>query len=132
MNRKNLKNVIDFWKRNQKEDYKTMNSLYKSKRYSACLFFGHLLLEKTLKILLMQKTKSYAPKIHNLRRLIDLAEVEMDEKDLDMLSEMTGFNMAGRYPEEKYDFYKVCNKKFVDYYLPEIKRIYKKLCQKIK
>lgn len=132
LNKKQLENLVSFWKKGVKENYKTMNSLYSSKRYSACLFFGHLVLEKTLKVIIVQKNRSHPPKIHNLRRLIDLTKIEFDEKDMDSLSEINTFNMESRYPEEKYDFYKICNKKFTDKYMLIIKKIYKKLCQEMK
>lgn len=43
------KEVIEYWKSTAEHDYDTMISLYRSKRYDACLFFGHLILEKILK-----------------------------------------------------------------------------------
>jgi len=109
-------------------DYKTMLSLCKSKRYSACLFFGYLVLEKALKALVIEKTKDYAPRIHNLRRLAELARITLSPDELDFLSIVNEFNMAGRYPEEKFDFYKLCNKTYADKFLPKIKKMHKRLC----
>lgn len=127
-----FKKSIIFWKSGMLYDYKTMLSLYKSKRYSACLFFGHLVLEKALKALVMEKTQDYAPRIHNLRRLAELAKIKFDSDKMDFLSSVNEFNMAGRYPEEKFDFYKFCDKKYTDKFLPKIMKMYKKLCQLMK
>jgi len=123
-----IKKSIAFWKNGMVYDYQTMLSLRESKRYSACLFFGHLVLEKALKALVMENTKDYAPRIHNLRRLAELAKISLSPDELDLLSIVNEFNMAGRYPEEKFDFYKLCGKTYTDKFLPKIKKMHKKLC----
>lgn len=42
----NIKDLIKYWFDTAKYDYETMLSLFKSKRYSDSLFYGHLVLEK--------------------------------------------------------------------------------------
>jgi len=126
------KKLIGYWKYTMFDNYRTMESLYKSKRYSACLFFGHLVLEKALKVLVTIKTKDHPPRIHNLLRLVELAKVELSEKELDLLSDVNEFNLEARYPEVKYQFYKKCNKSFTDPYYQPIKKLYLKLCQRNK
>jgi len=44
------KQLIKYWKATADHDYDTMVSLYKLKRYDACLFFGHIVLEKIKKL----------------------------------------------------------------------------------
>lgn len=122
-----IKKLVDYWKSGAEDNYKTMLSLYRSRHYSACLFFGHLVLEKTLKILVIKKTKNYPPHTHNLSHLVELAQVELQNKEMDFLATANAFNIEGRYPEEKYDFYKVCDKKFTDPYFKQIKQLFKKL-----
>ena len=126
------KKLIDYWIYTMSDNYKTMTSLYKNKRYSASLFFGHLVLEKALKKLFVKTTKEHPPRIHNLLRLVELAKINLSEEELDLLSDVNEFNLEARYPEVKYEFYKKCTKLFSDPYYQEIKKIYRKLCQKIK
>ena len=109
-----------------------MDSLYKNRRYSACLFFGHLVLEKALKILVMMVTGEYAPRTHNLHRLAEMSKLDLKLEEMDFLAMINIFNMEGRYPEEKFDFYKLCDKAYVDRFLPRIKKTHKTLCQLMK
>ena len=126
------KKLIDYWQFTLTDNYKTMESLYKSKRYSACLFFGHLVLEKALKVMVTIKTKDHPPRIHNLLRLAELAKLDLTEKEIDLLADVNEFNLEARYPEVKYEFYKRCNKSFTDPYYQSIKKLYRELCQKNK
>lgn len=132
LNQSSVKKSIAFWKKGMEDNLKTMNSLHKSKRYSACLFFGHLVLEKALKILVMKATGEYAPRTHNLHRLAEVSRLGLKREEMDFLAMINTFNMEGRYPEEKFDFYKLCDKAYVDRFLPQIKKMYKKLCQLMK
>lgn len=132
MNQASFKKSIAFWKKGMNDNFKTMNSLYKSKRYSACLFFGHLVLEKALKILVMERTREYASRTHNLHRLAEASGLKLELRELDFLAIANAFNMEGRYPEEKFDFYKLCNKSYTDKFFPKIKKTHKRLCQLMK
>ena len=108
-----------------------MISLYRTKRYSDSLFFGHIILEKILKGLVVKKTKNQAPYIHNLIELKDLAGLELDKKEDLLLLKVNEFNIRCRYPEEKLRFYKKADRDYTKNYLTGIKKIYKKLCQKL-
>lgn len=127
-----FRRLITHWKESTDGNYKTMLSLYDSKRYDACLFFGHLTLEKSLKIIIMQKTHQMAPRIHNLIRLVELSQIVLSDDEYNILADANEFNMQTRYPEAKYAFYKKCTKAYVDSYYPKIISLYKKLCQKMK
>ena len=78
----------------------------------------------------MEQTKDLAPKIHNLVRLAELAKQEFTETEWRLLADVNEFNMASRYPEAKYAFYKKCDKKYTDKYYENIKNLYTKLWQK--
>lgn len=54
-----------------------MIGLFKIKRYSDSLFFGHIVLEKILKALVVQKTKNQAPYSHDLIRLQETVKLEL-------------------------------------------------------
>lgn len=129
---KKTNELAEYWLKSSQEKRKTMESLYVSKRYADCLFFGHLILEKALKALVVLKTRRNAPFIHNLSRLAELAELRLVEEDTILLAEVNEFNLATRYPDDRLEFYRTCNKRFVDKYHKPILKFYLRLCQNIK
>lgn len=127
MENKKFEKLIIYWRRSIVDNLKTMDVLYRARRYSDCLFFGHLILEKTFKLLVMRQTRDYAPRIHNLLRLAELSKAELSEDEWGLLSEANEFNIAARYADDKYSFYKKCTKVFADDFYKPIKLLYKKL-----
>lgn len=128
----NIKRQVQYWQESAHEDLKTMKALFSSKRYSAALFFGHIVLEKILKALATLETKNEAPKIHNLIRLAELANLELNQDEKDYLSLANDFNIRSRYEDYKKVFYKICTKEYVMENIEKITKIYQNLCQKLK
>jgi HEPN domain-containing protein len=126
------KKLVKYWEETADYDYKSMRSLFKSKRYISSLFFGHIVLEKILKALLVKKTKKQTPYTHDLVRLYKLTGVKQDKADKKLLLQVNDFNIRARYPEWKLRFYKICTRKYAQNYLNEIDNLYKKLCRKLK
>jgi len=129
---KKVKELIKYWAHSSQEKFKTMQGLYNLERYVDCLFFGHLILEKILKALIIQNKKDHAPCSHNLVNLANIANIKISKKELEFLVDINTFNIQARYPDEQLEFYKKCNKKYVDNYYQKINIFYKKLCQLIK
>lgn len=132
MNKINKKEIINYWLKTAQHDYKTMLVLFSSKRYSDCLFFGHIVLEKILKALTVQHSGKSARYTHNLLLLMQDADMKLPQEDQDLLDTVNDFNIRARYPDEKLAFYKKCTRNFTILYLNKIKILYKKLCQRIK
>lgn len=130
--KKQVWKLVEYWKIAAEHDYKTMNGLFKIKRYSDCLFFGHIVLEKILKSLVVQKTKNQAPYIHDLTRLSELAECDLTENEKKILDATNKYNIRARYPDYKFRFYKMCTFEYTKNRLNKIKKLYKKLCQELK
>lgn len=106
--------------------------LFKGKRYANALFFGHIILEKILKGLVVQKTEKQAPYIHNLVELTELAKCDLSEEEMKILDKANKFNIRCRYPDYKLNFYEQYNdSEYSAEKLSEIKKLYKKLCQKL-
>lgn len=63
------------------------------------MFFAHLTLEKTIKAHVCKATSELASKIHNLVRLSQIAGLTLSEDQIDLLAEVSEFNIEGRYPE---------------------------------
>lgn len=107
--------------------------LFQSKRYSDSLFFGHLCLEKILKALVVEETRNHAPYTHDLLRLAKLLKkTNFKEDEINLLDEVNRFNIRTRYPDYRLKFYKLCTKGYTEAYLRKIKKIFNKLCRKIK
>ena len=132
MGKIDIKKVVKYWQKTAEHDCETMLGLFKIKRYSDSLFFGHIVLEKILKGLVVAEMKNEAPYIHNLVKLAELSKCDLSEKELDLLDEVNDFNIRARYPEYKLQFYKSCDREYAKNYLDEIIKLYEKLCQKLK
>ncbi|MBU1179422.1 HEPN domain-containing protein [Patescibacteria group bacterium] len=132
MNPAKAKELINYWKKTAEHSYDTMLALYKSKRYSDCLFYGHLVLEKILKGHVVKTTKKQTPYIHDLVRLAAIAELDLGEEIIDFLDDVNKFNLRTRYPEYRLRLYKACTKEFTKKMLDKIIQTYKMLCQKLK
>jgi HEPN domain-containing protein len=126
----NIKEIIDYWLKSAEEDLKTAESLLKSKRYHHCLFFCHLFIEKIIKALVVKKTKRQAPYGHNLLRLSELSGIKFSQKQLDLLDEITSFNIEARYNDFKFKFYKKATLDYTRFYFRRAKEIYLWLKQK--
>jgi len=132
MKKEKIEKIAGYWKKTAQHDYKTMMGLFEIKRYSDCLFFGHIVLEKILKGLVAKNTGKEAPYIHDLVRLQELAKMQLEKDDLKFLKEVNNFNIRVRYPDYKLRFYKICTKEFTEIRFNRIVKLYKKLCLKLR
>jgi HEPN domain-containing protein len=127
-----IEDVVNYWIATAEHDRETMDVLFISGRYSDSLFFGHIILEKILKGLVVKNTKEQAPYIHDLLQLYKLSGISLSSDEIDLLDKANDFNIRARYPERKLEFYKQCTKDFSSLYIDKINIIYKKLWQMLK
>ena len=113
--------LIAYWTKSADRDFKTMNNLFEKKDYNWSLFIGHLVIEKLLKAYYVKKNDDLPPFVHNLVRLAEKAELQLDEDQKDMLVTVTTFNIRARYDDYKLEFYKTCTKKFTESWIKKIK-----------
>lgn len=119
-----LQKQVDYWTKSAKRDWDTAEFLLKTKRYDACLFFCHLTLEKILKGLVAARTGKPAPFTHDLAKLSIEAHIVLDEEQIKNLRIITGFNIATRYDDAKFSFYKQCTKSYTEKYFNISKNLY--------
>jgi len=130
MKKQEKEKIINYWRKTAAHDFKTMKGLFEIRRYPDSLFYGHIVIEKILKALVVYQTNEKAPYIHNLTKLSELAELNLEEKDYDLLDVLNNFNIRSRYPDYKLSFYKQYrDKEKASRYLEEVTELYKKLCQ---
>ncbi|MBM3748218.1 MAG: HEPN domain-containing protein [Acidobacteria bacterium] len=90
---------VEHWRQSAEEDWAVAVDLVRDGRSRHGLFFAHLALEKLLKALVCRRTREMAPKIHNLVRLAEVAELRPSPEQSDVLADMNAFHLEGRYPE---------------------------------
>ena len=102
------------WQERSDDSFRTTNLLYQNKEYMNALFFGHLTLEKLLKALYAQvhKDEPQAPLIHNLVKLGEKCNLDLDADKREQLGLINTFCIEARYDDIKREFYKKCTHEF--------------------
>ncbi len=120
-----IKEVSKYWRESSEKDLNTMLNLYKSKDYNWSLFIGHLVLEKLLKALFVNKKHKHPIFTHDLLRLAKECDLQINEEKADMLDTITTFNINARYDNYRNDFYNLCTKEFASTWINNIIEIKK-------
>ncbi|MBI4822884.1 MAG: HEPN domain-containing protein [Nitrospirae bacterium] len=102
---------ISFWTDAGNYDLKTAESMQKSGRYVYTAFLCQQAIEKYLKALYIKKTSKEAPRTHNLVYLAGLLELEITDEQLNLLTDLTGYYIEGRYPTYKQKVSKTLSKR---------------------
>ncbi|SHD76262.1 HEPN domain-containing protein [Schnuerera ultunensis] len=84
---------------------------------------GHLVIEKPLKAIYVKNVDNNPPRIHNLLRLAEKAQIYTTEEQKDILDLVTTFNINTRYPDYKQSFYKKCDYDFTKSNIEENKGV---------
>jgi HEPN domain-containing protein len=113
--------VINHWIESSEKDFKTMMDLYETKNNNWALFIGHLVIEKLLKALYLKRTNEFPPLIHDLRRICEKANIELDERQRTVLDSISRFNIKARYDDYKQSFYFLCTDSFTIEWIEKIK-----------
>lgn len=87
------------WFAQAEYDFETAVAMYDSQRYVYTVFMCHLSLEKALKGLIAEHTRTVPPKNHNLVRLAKLAEVKLNKQQLEFIAILSNAAISTRYPE---------------------------------
>jgi len=117
------KEHIQYWLKSAKDDLKTADQLFITKRYQHCLFFAHLHLEKICKAIWVKYNKTnYPPKIHNLNKILSQTPLLLTDEEKYFLEVMNKFCIAGRYPDYIQSLYKIANKRFTYNKLEKVKK----------
>ena len=114
-------NIINHWIESSDQDYKTMIDLHKTGNNNWTLFMGHLVIEKLLKALYVTKKSEFPPLTHDLRRICEKADVELNENQRIILDSISRFNIKARYDDYKQSFYKLCTDSFTYEWIEKIK-----------
>ena len=89
---------VEYWREGSREDLQAARLLVDGGKDRHGLFFAHLALEKLIKAHVCRKTRTIAPRIHNLVRLVEMTELAPNPCQRDILADMNAFSIEGRYP----------------------------------
>lgn len=117
--------VIQYWVKSARLDLEAAESLLKNKKYTHCLFFGHLCLEKIFKAYFVHAKKQHAPYTHDLMKLAHESELVLPPEFEEWLPEISTFNIRTRYLDAKFHFYKKCTAAFTRRHFGHIQEIYR-------
>ena len=118
-------NLMEYWLKSSDEDYNVMNFLYKGKKNSYSLFFGHLVIEKLLKGLYAKNNEEspYTIKSHNLLALAEKCHLELTDEQVEKLQIITQFNISARYDDYKESFNQKCTDEYTEIQIKNIEEV---------
>ena len=90
---------IEYWIKSAEDDLEAVKYLVDNNKTLQAMFFCHLAVEKTIKAHVAKQTNDVPPKIHNLKRLAELAKLNLTDGQKNILNELMVFQQEGRYPE---------------------------------
>lgn len=118
-------NLMKYWLKSSDEDYNVMKFLYKGKKNSYSLFFGHLVIEKLLKALYAKNNlkNPYTIKSHNLLALAEKCNLELTDEQIGKLQIITQFNISARYDDYKESFNRKCTDEYTTNQIKNIEEV---------
>jgi HEPN domain-containing protein len=124
---------IRHWLNLADEDLKAAKTMLTNKHYLWSLFLCHLVIEKTLRAKYIEETKEILPpKSHNLLKLAEYCNLELDQEKRLLLFKINDFNIEARFPDYKSNLNKIADDKFTNYYYSEVLGILKWIRQEMK
>lgn len=115
---------IDYWIKSATDDWEAVISLYETKRYTHCLFFAHLVLEKWCKAhWVKDNQENFPPRIHNLVKIVKSTNIKLSDEQMDFLRQFNDFQLEGRYPDYQFEIHKRCNASYTKQLLEQVNEI---------
>jgi len=124
---------IKYWLEISSYDLETAGAMLQSARYLYVLFMCQQALEKILKGFITSYSGEFPPKIHNLVRLLQVANLDKDfnEEDKKFFEKLSYYYMETRYPEKRAELSKEINNKIAKEYFERTKLIWEALQKKL-
>lgn len=123
--------IVRYWIESSDDDYHVMQSLFDNGHYAWALFLSHLVIEKLLKAYYVKYADADYPRIHNLIEIAVKANLDLSQKQKEILVELTTFNLRARYPDYKNRFQKKATRPFAEEKIVETKEFRQWLLEKI-
>lgn len=88
------------WMRQAEYDLHAAEKMFEAGVYPYTVFMCHLSIEKALKAVYFLKLKKEPPKIHDLKALAKMMNLEIPEEIEPFVGKLTAISIPARYPEE--------------------------------
>jgi HEPN domain-containing protein len=88
------------WVDQAQYDLETAKAMLSSGRHLYVLFCCQQAVEKALKAIIVRRTGELPPRVHNLLRLAEAAQVQPSADQSRFLGELSAYYIQSRYPEE--------------------------------
>jgi len=95
-----MTSIPEEWTERANYDLETARAMLKSRRFLYVLFCCQQAVEKMLKGVIAKRTEALPPRLHNLIRLAEHAEVEPEKEQTDFMRALSGYYIQTRYPDE--------------------------------
>lgn len=112
-------------------DFKAMGHLFEKGDYTWALFIGHIVLEKLLKAWFVRHKQTTPPFIHDLVRLSEKGNLNLNDEQKDILDTISAFNIRGRYDDYKREFYEKCSRAYTEAWIRNIEEFRKWIKEKL-
>jgi HEPN domain-containing protein len=112
--------VQSYWLDNAKDAWETAQQLVVGGKNHHALFFAHLTLESLIKAYLVSATGQHPLPIHDLRKLLSLTDISLNQSQIDDLNEITSFCVEARYPEHKLALYQKATPEYTKTWLKKV------------
>jgi len=124
---------IDYWVETSENDWITVEALFAAKRYSHCLFWAHLVLEKLAKAHWVKNhEENVPPKVHNIVWLLEESKVKVSPEDMMFLEVFNRFQLSTRYPDYLRKIDEFCTEELTVNQLDKVKEIRQCLLNKLR
>ena len=111
------------WMNRAEYDLETAQAMFDSGRYLYVLFCCQQAVEKALKSVISRRMSELPPRIHQLKRLSEIAGLNMDESKIEFMRELSSYYIQSRYPEEITDPSLQISRKETQHVLEQTKEI---------
>jgi HEPN domain-containing protein len=91
---------VESWADQARYDLDTAFAMQNSGRYRYVLFCCQQAVEKAIKAIIAKRSNHYPPRIHALIRLAELASLNLNDDQAQLLRELSSYYTQTRYPEE--------------------------------
>jgi len=128
-----MKAGTEHWLGTSEYDFDTAKDMLMSGRYVYVVFMCHLSTEKLLKGAVVEFTEiEVPPRIHDLKRLAEIANLEVTDAQNTFLNRLTDQQQKTRYPEDIVEFGKHYTKEYAQEVLKKVEEFRKWLLPKIR
>lgn len=119
----NKDKLIKYWTDASDDDFDTMKAMFECKKFNWSLFVGHLMIEKLLKALYVNRKNDYPPYIHNLLRLAENCDLDLNDEQRLFFATVTAFNINARYDDYKISFQQKCTPEYTTIWIEKLTNI---------